>query len=132
MTSEKLAETVGKIASAVVEDPRWQANQDDLGVSVLGMLLYGYALAVGRVVMLLDVDQIDEAVVNAVMTHIGSAEKWTRGMVAAAARAAFDKSYHVGHYELIGVGHQYFIAAATTPDVVDNVFANIASVRARV
>src|SRR4051812_19199434 len=113
MTPEKLAETVGKIASEVVRDPRWETNRDDLGVSVLGMLLYGYALAVGRLVMLLDVDQIDGAVVNAVMTHIDSAEKWTRGMVADAARSAFDKTYHVGHYELIGVGHQYFAATPT-------------------
>ena len=50
MTRDALAECVGELANAVLADPRWQ--RDDLSVSVLGMLLYGFALATGRLVML--------------------------------------------------------------------------------
>ena len=48
MTRDALAQRVGELADAVLADPRWE--RDDLAVSVLGMLLYGYALATGRIV----------------------------------------------------------------------------------
>ena len=131
MTPEKLEATIASVARAVVTDPRWRTNNDDLGVSVLGMLLYGYALGVGRLVMMLDTTDIDQAVTNVVMTHVGSAEKWTTGLLAEASRAAFDKSYHPTYFQLIGAGHQYFTANPDLETIVTNVFANVGSVRAR-
>ena len=56
MTRDALTERVGELADAVLTDPRWY--QDDLSVSVLGMVLYGFALATGRIVMLLSLIHI--------------------------------------------------------------------------
>ena len=129
MTRDALSERVGKLADAVLADPRWQ--QEDLSVSVLGMLLYGFALATGRIVMLLDMEDIDAAVLRCMTEQIGAAAKWSAGLVAEANASAFDKSHHPGNHELIGVGHSYF-GVENQVTLVDNVFANIQSVRHRV
>ena len=78
MTQDALAERVGALADAIVSDPRWE--QDDLNVSVLGMLLYGFALGTGRIVMFLDMEDIDAAVLQCLTEHLGAAEKWSRGL----------------------------------------------------
>jgi len=125
-----LAERVGELADRVLHDPRWEGERDDLGVSVLGMLLYGFALATGRLVMFLNMEDIDAAVLRCLTDRVGAAAKWSDGLVAAANASAFDKSRHPGHHELIGVGHSYF-GQKDLAAVVDNVFANIQSVRRR-
>ena len=48
MNSDALAREVAKLVDAVLADPRWK--QDDLGVAILGMISYGYALMIGRIV----------------------------------------------------------------------------------
>src|SRR4051794_32686162 len=128
MTQDALAKQAGELADAVVADPRW--HQDDLSVSILGMLLYGYALMVGRTVMFLDVADIDAAVLRCMTERVGAAAKWSRGLVAEASASAFDKAHHPGHHELIGVGHSYF-GVDDRAAVVDNVFGNIVAFRKR-
>ena len=128
MTQDALAERVSKLAHAVLTDPRWE--QDDLSVSVLGMLLYGFALMTGRSVMFLDMEDIDAAVLRCLTEEVGAAVKWSGGLIAEASVSAFDKSHHPGHYELIGVGHSYF-GVKDQATIVDNVFANIQNVRQR-
>jgi|SRR6516164_7669755 hypothetical protein len=129
MTRDALTERVGELADAVLTDPRWY--QDDLSVSVLGMVLYGFALATGRIVMLLDMDDIAVAVLRCMTERIGAAAKWSGGLVEEAKASAFDKAHHAGHHQLIGVGHSYF-GVKDQAALVDNVFANIESVRQRV
>jgi hypothetical protein len=128
MNQDALAKKVGEAVDAVRADPRWQ--QDDLSVAILGMLSYGYALAIGRTVMFLDIPDIDAAVLKCLTENVGAAAKWSGGLVAEANASAFDKKHHPGHHELIGVGHQYFGVEDRTA-VVNNVFANIASYRQR-
>ena len=128
MTRDALTHRVGELADAVLADPRWE--QDDLSVSVLGMLLYGFALAIGRVVMFLDMEDIDTAVLRCLTERVGAATKWSSGLVAEANASAFDQAHHPGHHELIGVGHSYF-GVEDRASLVDNVFANIESVRRR-
>jgi hypothetical protein len=128
MTQDALAKQAGDIADAVTADPRWQ--QDDLSVSILGMLLYGYAMMVGRTVMFLGMPDIDAAVLRCMTANIGAAAKWSGGFVAEAHASALDKAHHPGHHELIGVGHSYF-GVKDRAAVVDNVFTNIASFRKR-
>ena len=106
MTQVSLSDRIGKLAEAVLADPRWE--QEVLSVSVLGMVLYGYALAIGRIVMFLDIEDIDTAVLCCMTERIGAAAKWSSGLVAEANASAFDKAHHPGHHELIGVGHSYF------------------------
>ncbi len=128
MTRDALTQRVGELADAVLADPRWE--QDDLNVSVLGMLLYGYALGTGRMYFFLDMPDIDAAVHQVMTERIGAAAKWSGGLVAEAAASAFDQAYHPGNHELISVGHSY-IGVADRGVLVDNVFANIESVRCR-
>jgi hypothetical protein len=129
MTQDALAEQLGVLAEAVRADSRWQ--QDDISVAVLGMLLYGFALMTGRTVMFLNVEDIDAAVLQCLTKHVGAAAKWSTGLVADASASAFDKARHPANHELIGVGHSYF-GVENQKAVVDNVFANIGSVRRRV
>ena len=126
MTRDALFERVGELADAVLADPRWE--RDDLSVSVLGMLLYGFALATGRIVMFLDMEDIDAAVLRCMTERVGAAAKWSGGLVAEANASAFDKAHHPGQHELIGVGHSYF-GVEDQGAIVDNVFANIQSMR---
>jgi hypothetical protein len=128
MTRDALDQEIGKLADAVLADPRWE--RDDLNVSVLGMLLYGFALATGRIAMFLDIEVIDAALLRCMTERVGAAKKWSSGLVAEAKAAAFDKAYHPGHHELIGVGHSYF-GVENQAALVDNVFANFESVRRR-
>jgi hypothetical protein len=129
MTREALTDRIGELADAVLADGRWV--QDDLSVSVLGMLLYGFALATGRIVMLLDMEDIDAAVLRCMTERVGAAAKWSAGLVEDANASAFDKAHHPGQHELIGIGHSYF-GFEDVAALVDNVFANIQSVRHRV
>jgi hypothetical protein len=126
VTQDALANQTGALADAVVADPRWR--QDDLSVAVLGMLLYGYALMVGRTVMFLDVEDIDAAVLRCMTENVGAAAKWSSGLVADAKLSAFGKSHHPGQHELIGVGHSYF-GVEDQKSVVDNIFKNIQAFR---
>jgi hypothetical protein len=128
MTKDALAERLEELAGGVVADPRWKRESDDFGVSVLGMLLYGFALATGRMVMFLDIEEIDAAVVASLIKTTGAATKWTSGLIAEANSSAFDKNHHPGHHELIGVGHSYF-GVKDHAAVVDNIFANIRAFR---
>jgi hypothetical protein len=128
VSNQVLVNKLGALADRVVADPEW--TQDDLAVSVLGMLLYGLALAEGRAVMLLDLDDIDAAVLACLTKHVGAAHKWSNGLVASARVSAFDQAHHPGQHELIGVGHSYF-GIQDCDAVVSNVLANVESVRRR-
>lgn len=129
MDREQLTQDVSELARTVVSDPRWRAQNDDFGVSVLGMILYGYALAKGRTVMMLDIEDIDAATFTCVKQCAGSADSWTLGLIAEASRSAFDPAHHAANHQLVGVGHSYY-GVDDRPSVVDNVFANLEAFRA--
>ena len=130
MTPEALFDKITALTDRIVADKRWQDQNDDLGVSVFGMLLYGYALGVGRSIMMLDIEAINTVVTRCLIEKVGVAPKWGGGLVEDAARSAFDQQYHPGQHELIGVGHQY-MGEGKVGKLVENVFANIESVRRR-
>jgi len=130
MTSDALIERLGDLVEGVLDDPRWEDERDDLGVVVLGMLLYGFALATGRIVLFLDTEDIDAAVLTCLTERIGAAPKWSEGLVAEARASGVDEAHHPAHHELIGVGHSYF-GYEDLAVVLDNVFANIESHRRR-
>jgi hypothetical protein len=94
------------------------------------MLLYGLALATGRMVLAMDVVDIDAAVLACLTDRMGVAGDYARDIVADANASAFDSEHHRGQNELIGVGHSYF-GVDERVALIDNVFANIDSVRKR-
>ena len=127
MSQEALFGRISGLADAVVADSRWV--RDDLNVSILGMVLYGFAMASGRHMRLVAAD-VYAAVLRCMTERIGAATKWSEGLVAEASVSARDKAHHPGNRELIGVGQTYHGVADLTA-LVDNVFANFASVRQR-
>lgn len=127
MTEGELTRRLLEVCVAVVDDPRWETEGDDLGVSILGMLLYGFGLILGRAMFFLGPEEIERAVARALVEGVGAAKLWTGGLVKDAARSAIEPGYHPGQSELISVGHQYF--GCELQDVVDNIFQNIASYR---
>jgi hypothetical protein len=127
MTRDNLTAQISELADAVLADWRWV--RDDLNVSILGMLLYGFATANARE-MGLAVADVDAAVLQCLTKRVGAAAKWSGGFVAEANASARDKTHHAGHHELIGVGQTYQ-RVADQRALVDNVFANFASVRRR-
>src|SRR5262245_43858176 len=128
MTRETLAGRIGELADAVLADPRWV--RDDLNVSVLGMLLYGFAEATGQHEMGLAAADVEAAVLRCLTERVGAAAKWSVGLVAEASASARDAAHHPGQHELIGVGRSYQ-GVLDRGALVDNVFANFASVRRR-
>ena len=130
MNQEALAKCVGDLAGKVIADQRWLTQRDDLGVSILGMLSYGFAPANGRTVMFLDTEDIDAAMQRVLVERVGVVEKWTKGLLADARRSSFDKAYHAGHFELVGVGHSY-LGEQDDKAIVDHVFTNIQNFRRR-
>lgn len=127
MTRDALTDRTGELADAVLTDWRWV--RDDLNVSVLGMILYGFGLATGRAIGLAVAD-VDAAVLRCMTERVGAAAKWSGGLVAEANASARDEAYHPGQNELIGVGQTYH-EVADWRALVDNVYANFASVRHR-
>jgi hypothetical protein len=60
--------------------------------------------------------------------RVGVSDAWAQSLVQEASLSAFDKAYHPGQFELIGVGHQYMLPNSSA-DVIENVFGNFQSVR---
>lgn len=120
---EILFEITRTMPLAVIADDRWEDEGDDFGIGVLGFIFYGYALKIADMVSLA-ADDVDEAMLNIFVEYVGTAPKWTSGLVAEARRSAADDKYHPGQYELTQVGAGY----ADTTDVhamAKNVYANL-------
>jgi len=127
MTREELTDLIGGLAEAVLADWRWV--RDDLSVSVLGMLLYGFSLEAAKAARLSLADT-DAAVLRCIVERVGAATNWSSGLVAEANAAARDKTHHPGHHELIAVGRTYN-GINDQQALVDNVYTNFATVRQR-
>lgn len=127
MAQQVLTRPIDALADAVLADPRWV--RDDLNVSILGMILYGFALATARGLGLAVAD-VDAALLHCLTERIGAAARWSGGFVAEANASASDEDHHVGHTELIALGQTYH-GVAQQSLLVNNVFANFQSVRER-
>jgi hypothetical protein len=128
VTRDALSTCVAEFLDRIVADPRWDQERDDLGVTVAGILAYGFALAARGTEVLVDTEDVEAAVLKGLTERMGAAPKWSGGLVAEAKSSAVDPDHHPGHHELIGVGRSYF-GVTDHRAIVNNVFANIASVR---
>ena len=115
--------------SAITNDPRWDIN-DELLFQVAGFTFYGYCFGFGRLVCLMDTDNID-AYVAGKLTGLGAGAKYVQGMIARA-----QQGFVTGEdaepvdtddplSRLIGIGHAYFSADDFTP-LVESVYENYA------
>ena len=71
-----------RLFSAITNDPRWDIN-DELLFQVAGFTFYGYCFGFGRLVCLMDADDID-AYVAGKLTGLGAGAKYVQGMMARA------------------------------------------------
>ncbi|MBL8752656.1 MAG: hypothetical protein JNK15_05090 [Planctomycetes bacterium] len=124
MSSEALDE-IDRLTAYVVEDWRWV--QDDMSVVVLGMILFGLGVEIGRAERI-HATEIESAVAHCLRTRFGAGSRWCSELLAEATASATSRSHHPGHYELIETGRTYR-GVIDHQALVDNVFANIASCR---
>lgn len=122
-----LVELLGTVAGRLVMDSRWVEENDDLGVEVSGMLLYGLAFSAGRSVFFMDDDEIHENMRRMLVDEMNVAEKWAAGLVKEAGEIIFDRQRHPICHDLIGIGHRYF--GKSTEVIVENIYENIGLVR---
>ena len=116
-----------RLFSAITNDPRWDIN-DELLFQVAGFTFYGYCFGFGRLVCLMDTDDID-AYVAGKLTGLGAGAKYVQGMIARA-RQDFVTDEDAEPIDtddplsrLIGIGHAYFSADDFTP-LVESVYEN--------
>jgi len=114
-----------RLFSAITGDPRWDIN-DELLFQVAGFTFYGYCFGFGRLVCLMDADDID-AYVSDKLTGLGAGAKYVQGMIARA-RQGFVTGEDAEPDDtddplsrLIGIGHSYFSADDFTP-LVESVY----------
>lgn len=103
-----------RLFSAITNDSRWDIN-DELLFQVAGFIFYGYCFGFGRLVCLMDADDIDAYVADK-LTGLGAGAKYVQGMIARA-RQDFVTGEDAEPADtddplsrLIGIGHSYFSA----------------------
>ncbi len=103
-----------RLFSAITNDSRWDIN-DELLFQVAGFIFYGYCFGFGRLVCLMDADDIDAYVADK-LTGLGAGAKYVQGMIARA-RQDFVTGENAEPADtddplsrLIGIGHSYFSA----------------------
>ena len=118
-----------RLFSAITNDPRLDIN-DELLFQVAGFTFYGYCFGFGRLVCLMDADNID-AYVAGKLTGLGAGANYVQGMIARA-----QQDFVTGEdaepvdmddplSRLIGIGHSYFSADDFSP-LVESVYENYA------
>ena len=116
-----------RLFSTITNDPRWDIN-DELLFQVAGFTFYGYCFGFGRLVCLMDADDID-AYAAGKLTGLGAGAKYVQGMIARA-RQDFvtDEDAEPANTDdplsrLIGIGHAHFPADDFSP-LVESVYEN--------
>ena len=116
-----------RLFSAITNDPRWDIN-DELLFQVAGFTFYGYCFGFGRLVCLMDADDID-AYVSDKLTGLGAGTKDVQGMMARARQdcVTAEDAEPVDTDDplslLIGIGHAHFSADDFSP-LVESVYEN--------
>lgn len=120
LAAQWVENVVAEFVGQVVADVRWKDQRDDLGMEVLAMLLYGFALKAASHRMFASYDDVDTAVMQALTEYAVVASEQGGVMRDAASRESF--AY---------VGSTYFTHGSSPhwPSIVDHVFAQIARAR---
>ena len=111
---------------AVTSDARWEL-EDELLVQVLGFTLYGYAFGVGRVIFLMDVEDINASVAGQ-LAALGVGPKYAQGLVEAAFECFMNEEDQSVHSQLVNIGHSH-IASEDLSECVESIFTNTETLR---
>jgi hypothetical protein len=124
--SERLEEKTNPLMEAVTSDARWEL-EDELLVQVLGFTLYGYAFGVGRVILLMDVEDINASVAGQ-LAALGVGPKYAQGLVEAAFECFMNEEDQSVHSQLVNIGHSH-IASEDLSECVESIFTNTETLR---
>ncbi len=105
---ELLRTRLSQAVDAVTGDPRWDVR-DELLIQVMGYMLHGYAIGVGRLLCLLDVDVVEEASV-AQLQQLGVGHQYADGLVRAAAAVFAGSAAPSPQRSLVRLGHSFSLA----------------------
>ncbi|QDT21060.1 hypothetical protein [Gimesia chilikensis] len=124
--NERLEEKTNPLMEAVTSDARWEL-EDELLVQVLGFTLYGYAFGVGRVIFLMDVEDINASVAGQ-LAALGVGPKYAQGLVEAAFECFMNEEDQSVHSQLVNIGHSH-IASEDLSECVESIFTNTETLR---
>ena len=109
------------LTSAVTSDGRWQLD-DELMCQVFGCTMFGYVLGVGRVVCLMDIEDVKQLAAD-LLTGLGMGEDYAQRMM----DVAFDEFWNDDDTsifnQLVSAGHSNY-ASEDLNDLVESVFQN--------
>jgi hypothetical protein len=103
---DKLEQKLDQFVKSVTDDQRWDL-QDELMIQVLGFTLYGLAFGLGRLILFMDVEEIDSVTVSK-LTELGIGQKYAQGLVEAAFNSFSNEDDDSVYSLLVGVGHSNF------------------------
>lgn len=122
----RLEDKTDPFIKAVTSDPRW-VLEDELMVQVLGFTLYGYAFGLGRIVNLMDVEEINASVADQ-LAALGVGPKYAQGLTEAAFECFANEADQSVHSQLVGIGHSH-IASEDLSECVESIFQNTETLR---
>ncbi|QDV16335.1 hypothetical protein Pan153_09620 [Gimesia panareensis] len=122
----RLEDKTDPLVEAVTADPRW-VLEDELMVQVLGFTLYGYAFALGRIICLMDVEDINASVAGQ-LAALGVGPKYAQGLAEAAFEHFINEEDQSVHSQLVNIGHSH-IASEDLSECVESIFQNTETLR---
>ncbi|MFD0701203.1 hypothetical protein [Myroides pelagicus] len=108
----------------ITTDRRWDIEDQTLFV-VMGMTYYGYCLGYGKLVCMLDDQQVNEEVVE-ILHRLGAGDKYVRGLISAA-NTSFYSQEQTLYNQLVNIGHNYFMMDQLK-ELVDGIYLNAQTV----
>lgn len=111
---------------AVTSDPRWEL-EDELMCQVFGFTLYGYVFGVGRLIGLMDVEDIQQVAANQ-LVELGIGPDYAAGMMQHAHDEFTTEGNESLDAKLVGIGHSHF-ASEEIDELVEAVFLNTEQIR---
>jgi hypothetical protein len=118
---DTLEEKTNNLVSLVVSDSRWNL-EDELMVQVLGFTIYGFAFGLGRLVLFMDVEEINEVAINQ-LTKLGVGAKYAHGLIEAAYNSFTNENDQSIYSQLVDIGHSHF-ASGDLSVCVESIFSN--------
>ena len=106
ISSLSLEDKCKHVVDHVTSDPRWNV-EDELMVQVLSFTLYGYALGCGRVIHLMDSEDIS-AIPQRLISDLGVGPGYVTGMLEHAHAAFTDEADDSTHSQLVNLGYSHF------------------------
>jgi len=125
----RLEDKTDPFIEAVISDPRW-VLEDELMVQVLGFTLYGYAFGLGRIVNLMDVEDINASVAEQ-LAALGVGAQYAQGLTEAAFECFANEADQSVHSQLVSIGHSH-IASDDLTECVESIFQNTETLREHV